>query len=329
MSDRDYYEILGVPRDASPEQIKKAYRSLARKLHPDVNPGDKKAEAAFKEAQQAYDVLSEPEKRSLYDRLGRMAFEGASAGPRAGATQWAHEHGASAADFIDFSQFFGPGARVHVSTGGAGDADEAVGGVFEDLFGRLRAGRGGRRTAPRPGRETELKVSIPFLTAIKGGETTLTLTRPSGKMETLAVKIPPGTAPGAKLRLRGRGEPGAGGGPPGDLFVRVDVQPHPVFTRHGQDLQVELPITVKEAVLGAKIDVPTLEGPKTLTVPPGTSSGQKLRLRGQGVPATGNKPAGDLFIIPRIVIPKNVDETSRDLISQFDQRNPIHPRNPH
>jgi DnaJ-class molecular chaperone len=327
MPDRDYYEVLGITRDATPEAIKKAYRTLARKHHPDVNPGDKKAEAKFKEAQQAYDILSDPEKKSLYDRYGNAAFEGfAAAGPRSGASEWTSSQAGPGFENFDFSQFFGQGGRA----GHAQDEDEEIGGgagIFEDLVNRMRGGRAGRRSSgPQPGRSVEARLTIPFLTAIRGGETTIELEREDHRRETLVVKIPPGIESGAKLRLKGQGEPASHGGPRGDLTIVVTVEPHPYFTREGRNLSVEVPITVDEATLGAKIEVPTLDGRKALTIPPGSSSGQKLRLKGQGVPAAGGKPAGDLFLVLKIVVPKNVDETSRRLIAEFAARNPMHPR---
>jgi curved DNA-binding protein len=320
MPERDYYDVLGVARDATADQIKQAYRQLARKYHPDVNPGDKQAEAKFKEAQAAYDILSDPEKRALYDRYGHAAFAGVgAAGPRTRAADWtAHTAGPGAEQF-DFSQFFGPGG-FHVSTEGFG---EEGGGLFDDLLGRLRAGR--RSSAPRRGRNLEARLTIPFLTAVRGGETTIEIDR-DGQRETLVVKIPAGTLPGAKLRLRGQGEPGPGGAPPGDLTITVDVEPHPYFTRDGRNLSLELPITIGEAVLGAKVEVPTLAGMKTLTIPPGSSSGQKLRIRGQGVPGSGGQPDGDLFVVLKVVVPKNLDEKSRALIREFADRNPDNPR---
>jgi DnaJ-class molecular chaperone len=329
MPGRDYYEVLGVARNATPEQIKKAYRAQARKFHPDVTPGDKQAEAKFKEAQQAYDILSEPEKRKLYDRVGHAAFEaGGSTGPRAGASQWVHDQGGPGPEYVDFSQFFGPGAHAHFG-GDPDSVDEAVGGgVFDELFSKLRAGRGSgeRRGASRRGRVVEAQLTIPFLTAVQGGETTIDLARAGGKTETLTVKVPPGVNSGAKLRLRGRGEPGHGGEPAGDLLIEVQVHPHHYFTREGQDLFVDVPITIGEAVLGARVDVPTLNGVKTLPIPPGTSTGQKLRLRGQGVPAHGKNAAGDLFVVPRIVVPRSCDEESGHWIQEFTERNPQSPR---
>jgi curved DNA-binding protein len=326
MADRDYYEVLGVAKSATPEQIKKAYRAQARKHHPDVNPGDKKAEAQFKEAQKAYDILSDTEKRKLFDQFGMAAFEGpgagagAGAGPRSGAAEWAARQGGGGAtgfENIDLSSFFGHGAE----TAEAGHS----GSIFEDLIGRVRGDRGGKRRASRQPRATEAMLTIPFLTAVRGGETNIEVDR-DGHMESLVVKIPPGVETGSKLRLRGQGEPAEHGGPRPDLVITLNVLPHPYFTREGRNLLVEVPVAVDEAILGARIEVPTLDGQKTLPIPAGTSSGQKLRLRGQGVPAYRDQPAGDLFVIVKIVGPKSIDEESRHLIEQFAARNPLKPR---
>lgn len=326
MADTDYYEVLGVAHDATPDAIKKAYRSMARKHHPDVNPGDKKSEAKFKQVQRAYDVLSDAEKRVLYDRYGMAAFDGmAAAGPRAGAQDWAHRQGGPGAESFDFSEFFGPGGP----NAGAGVGGEAPGGgIFEEILGRVRGGRAGRRgtgVGPRPGRNLEASLSVPFLTAARGGETTVDLER-DGRRESLVVKVPPGVESGAKLRLRGQGEPGEKGAAQGDLTINLTVEPHPFFTSDGRNLTVEVPVTVSEAVLGAKLEVPTIHGLKTMTIPPGSSSGQKLRLRGQGLPAAGEKPDGDLFLVLKVVLPKTVDDDSRRLIREFGERNPQHPR---
>lgn len=325
MPENDYYAVLGVGRDATPEQIKKAYRGLARKHHPDVNPGNKDSERLFKEAQQAYDVLSDTEKRKIYDQVGHNAYVSAgSSGPRAGATEWTQQHGGPGPEFVDFGQFFGPGARFNFETSAGGGGGDDGGGLFDDLIGKLRPGRG--RKGPRAPRPVEATINIGFLTAVNGGETTIELVREDGKSETLNVRIPPGTSTGAKLRLRGRGAPAQGGNSAGDLIIHVNVEPHPYFARDGQNLSVEVPITVTEAVLGAKVDVPTPQGMKTLPIPPGTSSGQKLRLRGQGVPAGKNVPAGDLFVVPRVVVPRGVDDESQRLVREFGERNPLHPR---
>jgi DnaJ-class molecular chaperone len=326
MPDRDYYEVLDVARNATPEQIKKAYRGLARKHHPDVNPGDKKAEALFKEVQKAYDVLSESEKRKLYDQVGPAAFEGGGPGPRGGAAEWAARagggHGMGGFEDIDLSAFFGHGAK-----GAAHEPDAGHGGsIFEELIGRVRGDRAGRRRAQaRQPKATEATLSIPFLTAVRGGETSIEIDR-EGHKESLVVKIPPGVDTGSKLRLRGQGEPAERGGPRGDLTITLQALPHAYFTREGRNLVVEAPVAAAEAILGAKIDVPTLDGLKTLPIPPGTSTGQKLRLRGQGVPASKDLPAGDLFVVVKVVVPKSVDEESRHLIEQFAERNRQDPR---
>ena len=182
------------------------------------------------------------------------------------------------------------------------------------------------QVASEAGRTLEAHLSIPFLTAVKGGETTIEVQRATGKTESLVVKIPPGIDTGAKLRLKGQGEPGSKGLPAGDLTITIEVEPHPYFKREGPNLQIEVPVSVSEAILGAKIDVPALDGMKSLTIPPGSSSGLKLRLKGQGIPATGGKPGGDLFVVLKLVVPKNIDAASRRLIEQFAEQNPQHPR---
>jgi curved DNA-binding protein len=320
MPARDYYEILGVARDATADQIKKAYRKLARQHHPDVNPGDKASEAKFKEAQSAYDVLSDADKRKQYDTFGHAAFEsGAATGPRSGATEWSARQGPGGpgSENVDFSQFFGGGAEP-----GEG------GGVFEELLGRFGGGRAaGRRAGPRRGTDLEATLEVPFATAVLGGSTQIGLTREDGTGETVTIKIPPGTDTGKKLRLKGRGGHGDKGTPPGDLIVTASVSRHPYFHRDGDNLTIEVPIAIDEAVLGGKVEVPTLQGTKvSLPVPAGTSSGQKLRVRGKGVPARDDVPAGDLFVVLKIVAPKNVDEPGRELIRDFAERYPVKPR---
>jgi DnaJ-class molecular chaperone len=318
MPERDYYEVLGVARSAAPEAIKKAYRALARKYHPDVNPGDKSAEKKFKEVQQAYDVLADQEKRARYDQFGHAAFEGmAAAGPRASSTEWASRFGEPGYETIDLSDLFG--------SFGGGAQGEREGGpsIFEDLMGRVRGTRSARQ---RTGRTLVAELSIPFLTAVRGGETTIEVQREGGRRESLVVKIPAGIDTGTKLRLKGQGEPGGKGMPAGDLTINVHVEPHLYFKRDEQNLQVEVPITVSEAVLGTRVDVPTLDGMKSLTIPPGSSSGLKLRLKGQGIPASAGKPAGDLFVILKVVVPKTTDAASRRLIQEFSERNPSNPR---
>jgi len=327
MAEQDYYETLEVARDATPAAVKKAYRAMARKYHPDVNPGDKKAEAKFKAAQRAYDVLSDAEKRERYDRFGAAGVDGMGPnGPRNAAAEWAARQAAAqqgGGEGFDLGDLFG-------GPGGAPGGEVGGGGIFEDLIGRMRGGGGGRAgrrapTGPRPGRNLEAGLSIPFLTAVHGGETTIEVNR-DGRRESLVVKVPAGTETDDKLRLRGRGEPGEAGAAAGDLTILASVLPHPFFQRDGRDLTVDVPVTAAEAVLGAKVDVPTLDGVRSLTVPPNSSSGQKLRLRGQGMPPAGDRAGGDLFVALKVVMPKAADEESRRLIREFGERNPMRPR---
>jgi DnaJ-class molecular chaperone len=243
-------------------------------------------------------------------------------GPRAGAQEWAARAGGPHFETFDFSHFFGPGGP------GEAPAEEATegGGIFEDILSRVRGGGRARRSAaarPRPAPDAEL--TIPFLTAVQGGKTTIQIDR-DGQVDSLEVKIPPGTDTGTRIRLRGQGGATGPSGERADLTIRITVEPHRYFKREARDLSVEVPITIGEAVLGAKIEVPTLSGLKTMPLPPGSSSGQKLRLRGQGVPASGGKTEGDLFVILKVVVPKTADDESRRLIQEFQDRNPSRPR---
>ncbi len=300
---RDYYEVLGVGRDASDEQIKKAYRSLARKYHPDRNPGDKQAEAHFKEVQDAYDVLSDKTKRAQYDRFGHAGPQ-AGAGP--GGFHWGGGGPGNGTFEVDpaqaqeiFSQIFG------------GMGGGAPGGVnLNDLFGGgapRRGPRGGRtRTRREPEPPPTVDVTIPFRTAADGGTVTL---RVGDK--TIDLKIHPGTEDGKVMRLAGQGPGGA------DLLLRIRVEPDPNYRREGNDVVLSVPITVGEAVLGARIDVPTLSGKKlSVKVPAGTSSGARLRLRGFGV------NGGDQYLEFKVVVPPSPDARSRELIEEFTRHNP-------
>ncbi len=324
MADRDFYEVLGVARDATADQIKKAYRSLARKHHPDANPGDKTAEGKFKEVQNAYDILSDPEKKGRFDQFGNAAFDGGGPfGPRGGASEWAaRAGGVPGYEDVDLSSFFGP--RAGGGGRGATAEDAAGGGIFDEILGRMRGDKAGRRRggAARHPEAAEASLSVPFLTSVRGGETTIELEREPGRRETKVVRIPPGLEPGAKIRLRGQGDASGHA----DLIITVHVDPHPFFSRDGRNLSVEVPITAAEAILGARVEVPTLDGSKALTIPPGTSTGQRLRLRGQGVPAAKDHPVGDLYIVPKVVVPRPIDDESRALIEQFAARNPSNPR---
>ncbi|ADV62631.1 heat shock protein DnaJ domain protein [Isosphaera pallida ATCC 43644] len=327
----DYYQILGVDRTATADQIKKAYRTLAKKYHPDSNPNDKTAEAKFKEIQAAYDVLGDSEKRAVYDRIGHEAYV-ATGGQGFPAGSWVGGRGPRGAETVnidfDFRDLFqgANGARGWKSSVVGG------GGIFEELFSSFKGGgRGGAATAShrhatKPA-DQEIHLKLPFLVAVRGGPYTFEVPGPGGFPEPMRFDFPPGAKTGDKLRLKGKGVQ-AHGGVRGDLVLVLEVEPHPHFTRpgDGRDLQVEAPITFGEAVNGTRIDVPTLDGPKPLTIPPGVSSGQKLRIKGKGVPAWRDRPAGDLLVAVKIVLPKNLDDRARELAREFDERYPLNPR---
>ncbi len=307
--DNDYYKVLGVSRDASPEDIKKAYKKLAARYHPDVNPDDKSAKEKFQKVQAAYDVLSDPEKRERYDRYG-SAFESMGGGPGGSWQTYSTGPGGSF-EGADFSEIFG--------SGGLGGID------LESLFGGAAGGRGRHRPRKGRGRDVQAELTIDFQTAVLGGMREIRLPSPDGKPQDVSVTIPAGIEPEQKIRLKGLGAPGVGGGPRGDLFITVHVTPHPSYHREGRDLYVTLPVTIGEAVLGSTIDLPTPHGTISLKVPPHSSSGKQLRVRGFGMrPARG--PRGDLFVILSIVVPTELDDESRRLIEQFESRNPLNPR---
>jgi DnaJ-class molecular chaperone len=315
MAEEDFYKVLGVRRDATQADIQKAYRELARKHHPDMNPDDKSAKDRFQKIQRAYEVLNNKEKRELYDKFGpdfeRVAAAGAG-GWQPGGGGWTAGggEGASFEDF-DFSQIFG---------------GQPGGGGFGDFFSQVTGGARPRRGAsPRRGADVRHEAEIPFHTAINGGEVRLVVQRPTGEVETLTVKVPAGIETGKKIRLRGQGEPGPRSGPPGDLIVVVRVRPHPFFERKGNDLEVRVPVTLAEAALGAKIDIPTPKGTISLTVPPRTSSGRRLRVKGYGVPSADGK-AGDLFAELQIVLPTQLEKADQEFIRQFDERHKLDPR---
>ncbi|MGQ9920177.1 MAG: molecular chaperone DnaJ [Desulfobacca sp.] len=347
MLERDAYEILGVPRDATDADLKKAYRKLARKYHPDVNPNDKEAEKKFKEISAAYDILSNPEKRAEYDRLGAAAYY---ARP-----ETAH----------DFEEVFA--AR--------GFAD-----LFRDLFG----GRGGQAYAgPVRGDDLAYSLEIDFLEAVKGGSRTISLEKEvtcpachgsgyeyagqtcqdcggrgviekkvdnvrmlincatchgTGRVgqqscrrcggrgvilgtETLEVKIPPGVDTGTRLRMTGRGNPGLNGGPPGDLFLIINVRPHPHFSRQGDDIYYKTTISLFDAVLGGKITVPTVDKPVSVKIPPGTQNGQRFRLKGRGI-RTGANRVGDQYVEVTVAIPKDLPPQARELFASLKEMVP-------
>lgn len=312
---KDYYKTLGVPRNASQADIQKAYRELARKYHPDKNPDDKTAKKKFQEVQAAFDVLGDAQKREMYDRYG-SSFETMGAGGAYQGGGWAPPgggFGGQGFENIDLGEIFGE------RFGGGNAAD------FSDLFSQFRPRGGTSRTTARPRRGGDLRteITVPFSTAVAGGEVQLQLERGPGRTETLSVKIPPGIEDGKKIRLRGQGESGPRGSNPGDLLITVRVAAHPNFQRKGNQLQVRVPVTLLEAVEGAKIDVPTPRGTVALKVPPGASSGTKLRIKGHGVAPPGAAP-GDLLAEVIVVLPQEIDDEAREAIRQWDQRQKDH-----
>jgi curved DNA-binding protein len=297
MANPDYYQTLGVAKSATADEIRKSYRKLARENHPDVKKDDPAAAQRFREIQEAYAVLGDVEKRQQFDRFGTVFPKGAQPGGPGGG-------GGSGGVPFDVNDLFG---------GGSGEG----GFSFEDLFGGGGKRRGGARRGPRKGNDIQAAVRVPFLTAAVGGSVDLHLDR-DGTRETLGVKIPPGVPEGGVIRLAGQGEPSFNGGPSGDLLLTVQIEPHPYFKRDGNDLLVDVPLTPAEAVLGAKVDVPTLsEGTVVLSIPPGTSSGAKLRLRGKGLTDRQTKQTGDQFVIVKIVVPKTPSDAVRALYQQL------------
>ncbi len=304
---QDFYKILGAKRNASQAEIKKVYRRLARKYHPDVNPGDPSAEERFKQIQEAYKVLNDPEKRKIYDRQGSYRD-----GQQAAAGNGFQDSG-----FAGFNE-------GHFS-GGKGQS--AFRDIFSDLFGRGNAGAGSAR--PTRGQDLEYRVEVPFLDAIRGTQTRIRASRRDGrtqKVESFRVKIPAGVKTGSRIRVPGKGDAAEFGGSPGDLFLVVRVQPHPFFSRRRNNVLCKVPITIDEAVLGAEIEVPTVEGKARLKIPSGTQNGQKFRLRGRGAPSAKGGGRGDQLVEVQVVLPTVKDERSKEILREFAQLNPQNPR---
>ncbi len=305
--EKDFYAVLGVAKDADANTIKKAYRKLARQLHPDQNPGDAKAEARFKDIGEAYAVLSDPEQRQQYDQLRAMA---GGARFRAGGAPG----GGGAAGFEDlFGGMFGgangPGGRVRYSTSGPG----AGAGGFEDILGGLFGGGGGftQQRGPQPGADLTATTTLPFRTAVEGSTVSLSV-----EGRTVNARVPAGVRDGQKIRLRGKGRPGERGAPDGDLVITVHVEPHPVFTVDGQNLRVTVPVSFDEAALGATVDVPVLDGSTVrVKVPAGTPSGRTLRVKGKGV--STSKGTGDLLVTVQVVVPQRLSDAAKDAVEAF------------
>ena len=335
MAKRDYYEVLGVSKSASADEIKKAHRKLVRQFHPDVNKNNKQAEEKFKEAQEAYDVLSDATKRRNYDQFGHAGVGGApsgapgagvdpfeafrrarggAAGPgRGGPYRWRGD-GSTTVEDIDPSDF------------GNGQFND----LFEQLFGRGgaasrgAAGRARGRSEPQgapKGSDVEYPVTLSFEQAARGTTLPLQINR-GGKLETIDVKVPGGVKDASRVRIKGRGE--QGGGEPGDLFIVTAVSPHERFKRDGLDILLELPLSLWEALLGTKVQVPTLDGPVTLTIPPGTGSHAKLRIKGRGIFRGEEK--GDQLVVTRIVVPKSLDDADKEAIEKLAAKHPIQAR---
>jgi molecular chaperone DnaJ len=380
---QDYYELLGVSRKATAKEIRASFRKLARKYHPDLNPGDKSAEEKFKQLQEAYDVLSDTKKRQMYDQVGFYSDNYQPGGPPPGQ----ESSGSGPNVNFDFGGFdFG---------GGGGSAPGSVGGgagggaSFRDLFSQFFRGgaRGGEMEVEQePGGDLEYQIEIDFWDAVRGEVKKLQITRmetcetchgtgavgspqtcpicggtgtiqqAAGKMrfnvpctrcggtgklrtvcktcggegrirrnETIDVRIPAGIASGSRVRVPGKGNAGTMGAPVGDLYLRVDVKPHPFFERRGNDLYVKVPVTVAEATLGSKVEVPTIDGRSLVRIPPGTNSGSTLRLREKGVPGR-NGTRGDEYVEIQVIVPKPTDERVRNLMKELEQIEPEDPR---
>lgn len=324
MAKRDFYDVLGVSKSASADEVKQAYRKLARKYHPDMNKDNKQSEEKFKEVQEAYDVLSDATQRKNYDQFGHAGVgAGVGTGGGLGADPFEAFRRAQRGRGATHTWQTGPGVSVEDfdpgDTGNLGD-------LFEQFFGR-GAGRSGQRgrtrgpSAAARGSDVEYPVTLSFEQASRGTNLPLQINR-EGTIETIDVKIPPGVKDGSRVRIKGRGE--QTGGEPGDLFIITSVRPHPYFRRDGLDVLVEVPISLWEAIHGTRVSVPTLDGPVTLTVPQGTSSHSKLRIRDRGVFRGDEK--GDQFCVIRVMVPKTIDEDDRKILDQLAKRHPIQAR---
>ena len=300
MAAKDYYHILGVAKNASDEEIKKAYRKLAMKYHPDRNPNKKEAEERFKEINEAYAVLSDKEKRKQYDTFGAEGFQ----------QRFTQEDIFRGFDFDEIlSSLFGGRGRRDFRFGGQSGVD------FGDFFGRQGGYQDAGRMSQR-GEDIVYEMAISLEEAASGGEKRISY-RKNSRLEEVSVKIPRGFPSGKKLRLAGKGKEGRNGGPPGDLYLQVTVREHPLFSQEGEDLIVEKEINFSEAVLGTTIEVPTLEGMKKVKVPPGTQSHTKMRLKGLGMPHFQGEGKGDQYVKVIVRIPKKVSEKSKGLIQDL------------
>lgn len=332
MAEKDFYKILGVARGASEEEIKKAYRQLAKKYHPDVNKGDKKAEEKFKDVSEAYEVLGDKKKREEYDMFGAAGVGAGFSGQQGGGGPHYYYTSQGGPGGVppgfDFSSFFGGG---RASTGGRSQqfSEEDFGKIFGDIFGAGgmggARGRSGPKQQPVRGADRYYTMEIDFMDACLGKTTKLSI--PHGKgVSKVNVKIPPGVKQGSKIRLTGKGEQPPGKGQPGDLFIEVQVKPHPYFRREGDDIYLDVPISIYEAVEGASIEVPTLAGKLNMKIPAGTQGGQKFRLKGKGVLHRKGSGHGDQYVVVQIKVPKDVGPDGKEILEEFSEKYPLDPR---
>ena len=318
VASKDYYKTLGVTRGASEKDIKSAYRKLARKYHPDVNPGDKNAEERFKEIGEAYEVLSDPDKRRKYDQFGSAWQRGPGAG---GAPPgWSEVfRQAQRRSGTGTGRRGAPGTPIDFETAMGGDFGE----FFEGLFGRGARPGASTATRPRAGQDLEQEISVTLEELFNGGSREFVIDVPdasaSGKMvrERIEVKIPPGIEEGKRLRVAGKGHPSTNGGPRGDLYLRVRQRTHPQFERRGNDLVVEVAVPVWVAALGGDVELRTLAGSGTFTIPPETQNGRTFRLRGQGMPIYGGSGRGDLLAKVKLVMPEKLTDSQKEIFRQL------------
>lgn len=327
MAKRDYYEVLGIPRTANTDEIRKAHRKLVRVHHPDVNKNSSKSEEKFKEIQEAYDVLSDETKKTNYDQFGHAGVDIGTSGRPGGPDPFEALRRAQA------NQRGRSGARwqgaPNVSVEDLENGEGGFGDIFEQFFGGQRGSRAAQpepRGRPRPqptrGDDIEYPVTLTFAQAARGMTLPLQINR-DGKLETIDVKIPAGVKEGSRVRIKARGQQ-LSGGEPGDLFIVTKVLAHPYFRRDGNDIHLDLPISLYEAMLGTKVEVPTLDGPVTLTIPPGTSSGAKLRIKGRGFERSAEK--GDQIVLMKVVVPKQLDDDSKEILKSLEAKAPVDAR---
>jgi DnaJ-class molecular chaperone len=322
---RDPYQALGVAKNAAQADVKKAFRKLAKQYHPDRNPNDPKAKEKFSEINSAYEIVGDEKKRAQFDK-GEIDAEGKPRHPGFEGFEGFSQGGAGPGGFRRGPG--GPGAQHFEFNfgGGAGGAGFDAADIFSDLFGGRAGGRSGAGGAGRqtrePGADIALEAAIALETALHGGKARVLM--PNGR--TLEVNVPAGIEEGKQIRLRGQGQPGPGGGPAGDALVTVRFEKHGLFRIEGRDLRLDLPIALYEAVLGAKVEAPTLSGKVELTLPPHSNSGRTLRLRGKGLPASGGHPAGDLLVTLRIVLPEGADADLEELARRMQSDKPYDPR---